>query len=60
LLGHLREAGLIRGETFFPAFFFQIIFSGHRIRKSLEVRGLRLEAKTLSPHTSNLTPQALI
>jgi len=29
LLGHFREAGLIRGEPFFPSFFFQIILSGH-------------------------------
>ena len=29
-------------------------------KKPLEVQGLRLEARTLLPHTSNLTPQALI
>lgn len=31
LLGHLREAGLIHGEAFFPAFFLELFFSGHEV-----------------------------
>src|SRR4030042_3044786 len=29
LLGHLREAGLIHGEAFFPSFFLKFFFSAH-------------------------------
>jgi len=29
LLGHLREAGFIHGEAFFPAFLLKFFFSGH-------------------------------
>jgi hypothetical protein len=59
LFGHLREAGLIHREPLLPALLLKFFFSGHQILP-FEVRGWRFKAKTLLPHTSNLTPQALI